>query len=212
MWDNEEEDEGTWEQRVAKKYYDKLFKEYAICDLKYYKQGKIALRWRTESEVISGKGNYILSIFACYNPTHFDQVNLYAHQTAATIPKNWQAGRSTLGTLNTGKRRTNSSRCDCVLNVRINWITRHKSVRRKRKAKKGSEKKSPNPKMNGRMTREENEANKHHLKMKTGNMKRNMLKVNDNLKRSASLLLDCIPYRRSILYMEQTYWNERRKV
>ena len=34
----------------TKKYYDKLFKEYAICELKYYKEGKIALRWRTEKE------------------------------------------------------------------------------------------------------------------------------------------------------------------
>ncbi|RUP48885.1 hypothetical protein BC936DRAFT_143745 [Jimgerdemannia flammicorona] len=31
----------TWEQRVAKKYYDKLFKEYAICELKYYKENKV---------------------------------------------------------------------------------------------------------------------------------------------------------------------------
>ncbi|KAL1932006.1 hypothetical protein VTP01DRAFT_9062 [Rhizomucor pusillus] len=67
VWDNEEEDEGTWEQRVAKKYYDKLFKEYAICDLKYYKQGKIALRWRTESEVISGKGQFVCASNRCDN-------------------------------------------------------------------------------------------------------------------------------------------------
>ena len=26
-----------WEQRVAKKYWDKLFTEYAICDLTYFK-------------------------------------------------------------------------------------------------------------------------------------------------------------------------------
>ncbi|KAG0198834.1 hypothetical protein BGX28_007781 [Mortierella sp. GBA30] len=33
----------TWEQRVAKKYYDKLFKEYALVELKYYKEGRVAM-------------------------------------------------------------------------------------------------------------------------------------------------------------------------
>ena len=31
------EKELKWEQRVAKKYWDKLFTEYAICDLTYFK-------------------------------------------------------------------------------------------------------------------------------------------------------------------------------
>ncbi|KAI9246561.1 protein FRA10AC1 [Helicostylum pulchrum] len=55
----------TWEQRVAKKYYDKLFKEYAICELKLYKQGKIALRWRVEKEVVSGKGQFTCGSTLC---------------------------------------------------------------------------------------------------------------------------------------------------
>jgi len=46
----------TWEQRIAKKYYDKLFKEYALAELKYYKEGRIAMRWRSEKEVFNGKG------------------------------------------------------------------------------------------------------------------------------------------------------------
>ncbi|RHZ90297.1 hypothetical protein Glove_1g28 [Diversispora epigaea] len=62
----EEEEELTWEQRVAKKYYDKLFKEYCIAELKYYKEGKIALRWRIEKEVISGKGQLICASTKCY--------------------------------------------------------------------------------------------------------------------------------------------------
>ncbi|KAK4514387.1 uncharacterized protein ATC70_001980 [Mucor velutinosus] len=60
-----DDDELTWGQRVAKKYYDKLFKEYAICELKYYKEGKIALRWRTEKEVIVGKGQFICASTRC---------------------------------------------------------------------------------------------------------------------------------------------------
>ncbi|KAI7887032.1 hypothetical protein K492DRAFT_184772 [Lichtheimia hyalospora FSU 10163] len=62
---DDEDDEQSWEHRVAKKYYDKLFKEYAICELKYYKEGKIALRWRTEREVILGKGQFICGSTRC---------------------------------------------------------------------------------------------------------------------------------------------------
>ncbi|XP_055959973.1 uncharacterized protein LOC126661010 isoform X2 [Mercurialis annua] len=56
----EEDDMDTsWEQRLVKRYYDKLFKEYCIADMSKYKTGKIGLRWRTEKEVISGKGQFI---------------------------------------------------------------------------------------------------------------------------------------------------------
>lgn len=41
---------------MAKKYYDKLFKEYCICDLSQWKEKKIAMRWRIDREVVSGKG------------------------------------------------------------------------------------------------------------------------------------------------------------
>ncbi|XP_061372493.1 uncharacterized protein LOC133314962 [Gastrolobium bilobum] len=49
----------SWEQRLVKRYYDKLFKEYCLADMSQYKSGKIGLRWRTEKEVISGKGQFI---------------------------------------------------------------------------------------------------------------------------------------------------------
>lgn len=62
---SETDKDASWEQRVAKKYYDTLFKEYAICELKYYKQGKIALRWRTEKEVVAGKGQFICGSTRC---------------------------------------------------------------------------------------------------------------------------------------------------
>jgi protein FRA10AC1 len=61
--DEEEEDTMNWEKRVAKKYYDKLFKEYALVELKYYKEGRIALRWRTEREVIDGKGGNFIELW-----------------------------------------------------------------------------------------------------------------------------------------------------
>ena len=31
----------TWEDKVAQKYYDSLFREYAVCDLKHYKSGNV---------------------------------------------------------------------------------------------------------------------------------------------------------------------------
>ncbi|KAF8591210.1 hypothetical protein K439DRAFT_1327808 [Ramaria rubella] len=46
----------SWDAQLAKKYEDSLFKEFAVCDLKHYKSGNIALRWRTEDEVLSGAG------------------------------------------------------------------------------------------------------------------------------------------------------------
>lgn len=48
----------SWEKRLAKRYYDKLFREYCICDLTYYRLNKVAMRWRVEKEVVSGKGQF----------------------------------------------------------------------------------------------------------------------------------------------------------
>ncbi|XP_076241647.1 protein FRA10AC1 homolog [Calliopsis andreniformis] len=58
LWDQDNDVPDTWGARLAKKYYDKLFKEYCIADLTYYKQNKVALRWRTEKEVVVGKGQF----------------------------------------------------------------------------------------------------------------------------------------------------------
>ncbi|XP_052135336.1 uncharacterized protein LOC127753928 isoform X1 [Oryza glaberrima] len=63
---SEEDDvDSTWEKRLVKRYYDKLFKEYCIADMSQYKKGKIGLRWRTEKEVISGKGQFICGNRIC---------------------------------------------------------------------------------------------------------------------------------------------------
>ena len=48
-----------WEKKLAKKYYDKLFKEYCIADLRFHAQGKVGMRWRSEKEVIAGKGQFV---------------------------------------------------------------------------------------------------------------------------------------------------------
>lgn len=55
---DDEDDDGTWESRLAERYYDRLFKEYVICDLSGFKKGRIGFRWRTEAEVLQGKGQF----------------------------------------------------------------------------------------------------------------------------------------------------------
>ncbi|KAI0783878.1 folate-sensitive fragile site protein Fra10Ac1-domain-containing protein [Irpex lacteus] len=64
----------TWEDKLAQKYYDSLFREYAVCDLKHYKSGNFALRWRTESEVISGAGETTCGNTRCpiHSPRNHD--------------------------------------------------------------------------------------------------------------------------------------------
>ncbi|GIL82844.1 hypothetical protein Vretimale_8174 [Volvox reticuliferus] len=57
--------DASWEARLAKRYYDRLFKEYAIVDLSFYKQSKLGMRWRTEKEVMSGKGQFICGAKGC---------------------------------------------------------------------------------------------------------------------------------------------------
>ncbi|XP_069467451.1 protein FRA10AC1 homolog isoform X2 [Ambystoma mexicanum] len=58
LWQEEDEVDMTWEKRMARKYYDKLFKEYCIADLRRYKENQFGFRWRVEKEVISGKGQF----------------------------------------------------------------------------------------------------------------------------------------------------------
>ncbi|KAJ8365687.1 hypothetical protein SKAU_G00145180 [Synaphobranchus kaupii] len=58
LWRDEDEDDMTWEKELAKKYHDKLFKEYCIADLSKYKDNKFGFRWRVENEVVSGKGQF----------------------------------------------------------------------------------------------------------------------------------------------------------
>merc|ERR1711953_1268422 len=61
IWKEEEVDQ-SWEVQLAKRYYDKLFKEYCIIDLSRYKANQFGMRWRTEKEVVTGRGQ-----FACAN-------------------------------------------------------------------------------------------------------------------------------------------------
>lgn len=55
----------TWGARLAARYYNKLLKEYALCDLSHYRAMKVGLRWRTEQEVVVGKGQFECASIAC---------------------------------------------------------------------------------------------------------------------------------------------------
>jgi protein FRA10AC1 len=55
----------TWEQRLAKRYWQRLFKEYVIADLSRYREGGIGLRWRTEQEVLDGRGQFSCGNKSC---------------------------------------------------------------------------------------------------------------------------------------------------
>ncbi|KEG03564.1 hypothetical protein YYE_01588 [Plasmodium vinckei vinckei] len=52
---------------LLQNYYRSICNKYVICDLSKYKEGKIGLRWRTEEEIIKGKGHIICSSKKCNN-------------------------------------------------------------------------------------------------------------------------------------------------
>ncbi|WVW80445.1 hypothetical protein I302_102427 [Kwoniella bestiolae CBS 10118] len=63
--DDEEPQNVSWEERVARAYESRLFKEFALIDLKHYKSHAFALRWRTAPEVINGTGEDTCASLRC---------------------------------------------------------------------------------------------------------------------------------------------------
>ena len=63
--DADAENARRWETRMARRYYDALHKEYAICDLSRWREGAVGLRWRTAAEVTSGKGERVCAARGC---------------------------------------------------------------------------------------------------------------------------------------------------
>lgn len=67
--------DAAWQLRMVRQYYNALFKEYAICDLsKTTIDGVVAMRWRTEAEVISGKGQFECGNITCENASSLTDV------------------------------------------------------------------------------------------------------------------------------------------
>ena len=79
----------AWEVQLARKYYNRLFKEYALCNLDKYKTGEIGLRWRTKDEVINGKGHFICANLACE-----ETKGLHSYEVKFTYKENSQTKRT----------------------------------------------------------------------------------------------------------------------
>ncbi|KAI8980091.1 folate-sensitive fragile site protein Fra10Ac1-domain-containing protein [Trametes punicea] len=73
--DNVDDSQLSWDERLAKKYYSSLYREYAVCNLKHYKSGNFALRWRTEEEVLSGAGETTCGNTRCPLHKEFPEEN-----------------------------------------------------------------------------------------------------------------------------------------
>lgn len=80
---NDEQDiqagEKDWQVRMSVRYYQQLFREFALADLSRYEEGKIGLRWRTEREVVTGKGQ-----FTCGNKACEEQADLRSYELMFT--------------------------------------------------------------------------------------------------------------------------------
>nr|BAH72830.1 ACYPI004282 [Acyrthosiphon pisum] len=87
VWE-EDDEASTWEQKLAKKYYDKLFKEYCICDLSLYKKSKVAMRWQTEGELVSGKGQFICGNKICDETSHLRTWEVNFNYMEHSVTKN----------------------------------------------------------------------------------------------------------------------------
>ncbi|CAD7940641.1 unnamed protein product [Amoebophrya sp. A120] len=56
--------------KLAQKYYDRLFKEYVLGDLRNYKRNQFGFRWRTAQEVRQGKGQFVCGSKHCEKCNH----------------------------------------------------------------------------------------------------------------------------------------------
>lgn len=56
---------GEWEARLARRYYARLYREFALADLSRYRAGALGLRWRTQGEVVRGKGQFTCGALGC---------------------------------------------------------------------------------------------------------------------------------------------------
>eukprot|EP01056_Protomagalhaensia_sp_Gyna25_P005601 Protomagalhaensia_sp_Gyna_25__5600@NODE_773_length_2646_cov_832_530495_g606_i0_p3_GENE_NODE_773_length_2646_cov_832_530495_g606_i0NODE_773_length_2646_cov_832_530495_g606_i0_p3_ORF_typecomplete_len204_score26_43Fra10Ac1/PF09725_9/5_5e39_NODE_773_length_2646_cov_832_530495_g606_i0161772 len=68
LYDDDEEalmELGTSGHRLALAYYKRLHKEYVLVDLSRYTTGQVGMRWRTESELTRGKGQFECGAVDC---------------------------------------------------------------------------------------------------------------------------------------------------
>ncbi|KAJ0015976.1 hypothetical protein NQD34_014266 [Periophthalmus magnuspinnatus] len=146
LWREEDEEEMTWEKDLAKKYYDKLFKEYCIADLSRYKENKFGFRWRTENEVISGKGQFQCGHKRCDNNDGL---------------KSWEVN---FAYVEQGEKRNAlvKLRLCPECSFKLNYHHKRKEVKAKTKTKKVSEEnRAPPPKKKHKRKHSRSERHKH---------------------------------------------------
>jgi protein FRA10AC1 len=55
----------SWQERMVRRYHEGLYKEFALADLS--RPGKLGLRWRTQKEVVDGRGETSCGNKRCQN-------------------------------------------------------------------------------------------------------------------------------------------------
>ena len=55
---------------MAKKYYDQLYKDLVLVDISKVAEKQVGVRWRTEQEVLLGKGDLICGNLSCNSKTN----------------------------------------------------------------------------------------------------------------------------------------------
>jgi protein FRA10AC1 len=90
LLDDEDEASERWEMRMVQAYHDKLFKEYCLADLsRVHEPGApIGMRWRTEAEVISGRGQFSCGSLACDQRASLTSWELHFGYVEKGIKKN----------------------------------------------------------------------------------------------------------------------------
>jgi len=119
LWKDSDVDD-SWEVQLAKRYHDKLFKEYCIIDLSRYKENKFGMRWRIEKEVVIGKGQ-----FECANKKCCERKHL----------RTWEVN---FGYVEMGEKKNALIKCRLCFecSYKLNYHHKKKEVTRKKKNKK----------------------------------------------------------------------------
>lgn len=64
--EDDDRQQAPWVVNMARTYYSKLFREYALVDLsKAEKKGMVGLRWRSHKETVQGKGQFTCGAVDC---------------------------------------------------------------------------------------------------------------------------------------------------
>ncbi|KAK7919589.1 hypothetical protein WMY93_010873 [Mugilogobius chulae] len=141
LWKEEDEEEMTWEKDLAKKYYDKLFKEYCIADLSRYKENKML----NENQHVMGKCQ-----FQCGHKRCDKQDGL----------KSWEVN---FAYVEQGEKRNAlvKLRLCPECSFKLNYHHKRKEVQAKTKTKKVSEENRAPPKKKRKKKHSRSERHKH---------------------------------------------------